>query len=84
MLIAASEVSNEARRWIIGALTHQGFENKDTFYGNYGSLYALSPVFNAFPSSGRIIRTFLYFSMDITYFFSEKKNEIIALSSLKH
>lgn len=61
MLIAASEVSNEARRWIIGALTHQGFENKDTFYGNYGSsLYALSPVFNAFPSSGRIIRTFLY------------------------
>lgn len=60
MLIAASEASNAARRWIIGALTHQGFENKDSFYGNYGSLYALSPVFNAFPSSGRIIRTFLY------------------------
>lgn len=53
MLIAASEVSNEARRWIIGALTHQGFENRDTFYGNSGSLYAISPVFNAFPSSGK-------------------------------
>ncbi|KAL1561078.1 hypothetical protein AAHA92_03825 [Salvia divinorum] len=53
MLISACEQKTNARPWIIGALTNGGFENKDIYYGNSGSLYALSPVFHAFLSSGR-------------------------------
>ncbi|CAA0813355.1 TLD-domain containing nucleolar protein [Striga hermonthica] len=53
VLIAACEEKNDARRWIIGALTNQGFENKEVFYGTSGSLYALSPLFHALLSSGR-------------------------------
>ncbi|PIN05187.1 putative protein with TLDc domain [Handroanthus impetiginosus] len=53
VLISASEDKNNARKWMIGALTHQGFENKDLFYGTSGSLYALSPVFHALLSSGK-------------------------------
>lgn len=56
MLIAASEINSDTNRWIIGALTHQGFENRDTFYGGSGSLYSISPVFNVFSSLGRITR----------------------------
>lgn len=57
MLIAASsgdahEGGKDAKEWIIGALTDQGFENKDTFYGTSCSLYALSPVFHTFSFSG--------------------------------
>uniref|UniRef100_A0A1D1XE75 TLD domain-containing protein KIAA1609 n=1 Tax=Anthurium amnicola TaxID=1678845 RepID=A0A1D1XE75_9ARAE len=40
-------------QWVIGILTAQGFENKDTFYGGSGCLYALSPVFRVFSPSGR-------------------------------
>ncbi|KZV20147.1 hypothetical protein F511_01004 [Dorcoceras hygrometricum] len=53
MLISACEDANRAGSWIIGALTNQGFENKETFYGNSGSLYTLSPVFQSLTSSGR-------------------------------
>ncbi|XP_047978116.1 uncharacterized protein LOC125220044 [Salvia hispanica] len=53
MLISACEQKSNARPWIIGALTNAGFENKDIYYGNSGSLYALSPVFHAYLSSGR-------------------------------
>lgn len=53
VLISACEDVSSARRWIIGALTHQGFENKELFYGNSGSLYTLSPVFHSLTSSGR-------------------------------
>ncbi|KAK4387470.1 hypothetical protein Sango_2353600 [Sesamum angolense] len=53
LLIAACEEENKTRRWIIGALTQQGFENKELFYGTSGNLYALSPVFHALLSSGR-------------------------------
>ncbi|KAL3634258.1 hypothetical protein CASFOL_021312 [Castilleja foliolosa] len=52
VLIAACEDKSN-KRWIIGALTDQGFENKEIFYGTSGSLYALSPVFHALLSSGR-------------------------------
>ncbi|XP_073021239.1 uncharacterized protein [Primulina eburnea] len=52
VLISACEDASSARRWIIGALTHQGFENKELFYGNSGSLYTLSPIFNSLTSSG--------------------------------
>ncbi|XP_073126246.1 uncharacterized protein [Henckelia pumila] len=53
VLISACEDACSARRWIIGALTHQGFENKELFYGNSGSLYTLSPVFHSLTSSGK-------------------------------
>nr|XP_043631063.1 uncharacterized protein LOC122602514 isoform X2 [Erigeron canadensis] len=50
MLISAKL---EDRSCIIGVLTHQAYENKDTFYGTSGSLYAISPVFDHFTSSGK-------------------------------
>lgn len=53
ILISACEQKSDSRPWIIGALTSEGFENKDIFYGNSGSLYAISPVFHAFLSSGQ-------------------------------
>ncbi|KAJ4964476.1 hypothetical protein NE237_024415 [Protea cynaroides] len=40
-------------RWVIGIQTEQGFENRDVFYGNSGCLYAISPVFCVFSSSGK-------------------------------
>nr|POE84074.1 hypothetical protein CFP56_32828 [Quercus suber] len=56
MLVSASKEdahggSTNVKKWIIGALTENGFENKDLFYGSSGSLYAISPVFHVFPSS---------------------------------
>ncbi|XP_019152888.1 PREDICTED: uncharacterized protein LOC109149534 [Ipomoea nil] len=54
ILIAAYEPKDGAeRKWIIGALINQGLESKDSFYGTSGSLYAISPVFNVFSSSGK-------------------------------
>ncbi|MBA0705877.1 hypothetical protein Golax_018029 [Gossypium laxum] len=49
----AYQDNNKARKWIIGALTQQGFENKDTFYGSSGNLYAISPIFHVFSPSGK-------------------------------
>jgi len=48
----ASEDSTNCRKWIVGALTHQGFENRDIFYGTSGTLYAISPVFHMYSPSG--------------------------------
>ncbi|XP_044475947.1 uncharacterized protein LOC123203584 isoform X1 [Mangifera indica] len=60
LLILVSAVSKNdhggdasARKWIIGALTDQGFENRDAFYGSAGNLYSISPVFHAFLPSGK-------------------------------
>ncbi|KAL6982710.1 hypothetical protein U1Q18_016098 [Sarracenia purpurea var. burkii] len=58
ILVAASsgdvhEGGGTVRRWILGALTYEAFENRDTFYGSSGSLYALNPVFNVISSSGK-------------------------------
>ncbi|CAK9178436.1 unnamed protein product [Ilex paraguariensis] len=58
MLIGATSGNSnpddkDTRKWIIAALTHQGFENKDVFYGTSGSLYAISPVFHVFASLGK-------------------------------
>lgn len=49
----ASDHETSARKWIIGALTQQGFENKDVFYGSSGNLYAISPTFHVFLPSGK-------------------------------
>ncbi|MQL99109.1 hypothetical protein Taro_031823 [Colocasia esculenta] len=40
-------------RWVIGVITAQGFENRDSFYGGPGYLYALSPVFRVYSQSGK-------------------------------
>lgn len=48
-----NEGNNITRRWIIGALTQQGFESKDVYYGSSGNLYAISPIFHAFSPSGK-------------------------------
>ncbi|XP_027091389.1 uncharacterized protein [Coffea arabica] len=53
VLIAACKNDNNERRSIFGALTHQGFENREAFYGSSGSLYAIDPVFHVYLSSGR-------------------------------
>lgn len=58
ILIAASsgdaqEENSINRKWVIGALTDKCFENKDIFYGNSGYLYSISPVFHAFPPTGK-------------------------------
>ncbi|KNA23091.1 hypothetical protein SOVF_028010 isoform B [Spinacia oleracea] len=54
LLISAfsGESSEISRKWIIGALTQQGFENRDAFYGNGGSLCSIFPVFHVFSASG--------------------------------
>ncbi|KAL3514745.1 hypothetical protein ACH5RR_027462 [Cinchona calisaya] len=53
VLIAACKNNNNERRSIFGALTSQGFENSEMFYGSSGSLYAIDPVFHVYLSSGR-------------------------------
>ncbi|KAL9271597.1 hypothetical protein AKJ16_DCAP25566 [Drosera capensis] len=64
MLISAystegSETDPSGRKWIIGALTEQGFENRDVFYGTGGHLFAIWPVFHIFSPSGKQ-KNFLY------------------------
>ncbi|KAG5031742.1 hypothetical protein JHK82_015339 [Glycine max] len=58
ILIAASsgdahEGNSIDRKWVVGALTDQGLENKDIFYGNSGCLYSIGPVFHVFPPTGK-------------------------------
>jgi len=58
ILVAASsgndhEGNSSIRKFVIGALTNEGLENKDIFYGTSGCLYSLSPVFHLFPPTGR-------------------------------
>ncbi|KAJ8540931.1 hypothetical protein K7X08_001747 [Anisodus acutangulus] len=65
ILISAHEVNNDARRWIIGILIHQGLENHDTFYGTSGSLYSISPVFHVFTPSGKE-KNFVYSHLHAT------------------
>lgn len=57
LLVSASggveqEGTSSERKWVIGAILQQGFENRDTFYGSSGNLFSISPVFHAFSSSG--------------------------------
>ncbi|XP_065881182.1 uncharacterized protein [Euphorbia lathyris] len=58
LLVSATSVDSHddgtnERKWVIGALTQQGFENRDVFYGTSGSLYAICPVFHAYTQSGK-------------------------------
>ncbi|KAK8944782.1 hypothetical protein KSP39_PZI007971 [Platanthera zijinensis] len=47
------------RNWVIGILTENGFENKDTYYGNSAHLYAISPIFRVLSPTGNE-KNFLY------------------------
>ncbi|XP_076952824.1 uncharacterized protein LOC143626717 [Bidens hawaiensis] len=62
----------EDHSWSIGALTNQGFENKETFYGSSGSLYAISPVFNHLTSSGKE-KNFVYSHLHSTGYEAKPK-----------
>ncbi|GLJ24300.1 hypothetical protein SUGI_0463610 [Cryptomeria japonica] len=58
VLISGSSMEEEhdnlvCRKWIIGAFTNQGFENKDSFYGSFGCLFAVKPIFRSFLPDGR-------------------------------
>lgn len=46
------ENADSGRRWMIGVLTEEGFESKDTFYGSSGSLCAAHPIFRMLHPSG--------------------------------
>ncbi|KAL6651862.1 hypothetical protein ACP70R_010787 [Stipagrostis hirtigluma subsp. patula] len=66
MLILLSALSNDGgvnvdvdRRWMIGVLTEEGLENKDTFYGSSGFLCAIHPTFRMLPPSGKE-KNFMY------------------------
>ncbi|GAB2293869.1 hypothetical protein Dimus_028080 [Dionaea muscipula] len=54
-----SETDANGRKWVVGALTQQGFENRDGFYGTGGHLFAIHPVFNVFSPTGKE-KNFLY------------------------
>ncbi|KAJ1273325.1 hypothetical protein BS78_06G271500 [Paspalum vaginatum] len=47
------------RRWVIGVLTEEGFESKDTFYGSSGFLCATHPIFRMLSPSGKE-KNFIY------------------------
>lgn len=59
VLILLSAFSNgggenvDADRWGICVLTEEGFENKDTFYGNSGFLCSTYPIFRMLRPSGK-------------------------------
>ncbi|KAH9307671.1 hypothetical protein KI387_035582 [Taxus chinensis] len=58
ILISGSSTEEECddllcRRWIIGAFVNQGFENMDSFYGSFGCLFAVKPIFRSFLPAGR-------------------------------
>ncbi|KAE9608709.1 hypothetical protein Lal_00020738 [Lupinus albus] len=49
----AHEGNSINRKWVLGALTDHGLENKDIFYGNSGCLYSISPVFRVFQPTSK-------------------------------
>ncbi|KAJ6306369.1 hypothetical protein OIU78_021645 [Salix suchowensis] len=49
----ANEDCTNSRKWVVGALILQGFENRDMFYGTSGTLYAIDPVFHMCSPSGK-------------------------------
>ncbi|XVE94593.1 hypothetical protein REPUB_Repub02eG0021900 [Reevesia pubescens] len=68
----AHQDNSKTRKWIIGALTQQGFENKETFYGSSGNIYAISPIFHVFSHSGKD-KNFVYSHLHPTGYESHPK-----------
>ncbi|CAD5191240.1 unnamed protein product [Musa acuminata subsp. malaccensis] len=56
----SSEVDRSSRGWVIGVLITQGFENRETFFGSSGYLFAISPIFHVFPPSAGKEKNFIY------------------------
>ncbi|XP_057974563.1 uncharacterized protein LOC131162273 [Malania oleifera] len=84
LLISASSVNTledngNERKWIIGALTQQSFENRDIFYGSSGNLYALGPVFNAFLPTGRE-KNFVYSHLHSTGRVYEPRPKLVGVA----
>jgi len=52
------------RRWLIGVLTEEGFESKDTFYGSSGFLCAAHPIFRMLPPSGMTLADHAFVTPD--------------------
>lgn len=50
---AGSDNVDAGRKWGLGVLTEDGFENKDTFYGSSGFLCATYPIFRMLLPSGK-------------------------------
>lgn len=71
-IIVLISATLEEHSWIIGVLTHQAYENKDTFYGTSGSLYAISPVFDQFTSSGKE-KNFVYSHLHVAGYEAKPK-----------
>ncbi|KAF5803742.1 putative TLDc domain-containing protein [Helianthus annuus] len=71
-ILVLISATSEDHSWSIGALTHQAFVNKDTFYGTSGSLYAISPVFNHLTSSGKE-KNFVYSHLHVTGYEAKPK-----------
>ncbi|KAK9061382.1 hypothetical protein SSX86_018563 [Deinandra increscens subsp. villosa] len=59
-ILVLISATSEDHSWSVGALTHQGFENKEAFYGTSGSLYAISPAFDHLASSAGKEKNFVY------------------------
>ncbi|KAJ3690586.1 hypothetical protein LUZ61_019750 [Rhynchospora tenuis] len=60
LLLISASLSNSSdadnrpsNKWIIGVLTEQGFENRDTYSGSSAYLFAIDPIFRAFPPLGK-------------------------------
>lgn len=60
LLISATSENASGGRWVIGVLTQQGFENRDSFYGSSGYLYAISPSFHIYSPSGMQENSFFF------------------------
>ncbi|PKU81949.1 uncharacterized protein LOC110107815 [Dendrobium catenatum] len=58
-LADSSDDKSSTRRWVVGVLTENGFQNSDMFYGTSAHLYAISPVFRVLSPTGKE-KNFLY------------------------
>ncbi|XP_020576338.1 uncharacterized protein LOC110021948 [Phalaenopsis equestris] len=47
------------KKWVVGVLTEDGFQNSDVFYGSSAHLYAISPIFRVLSPTGKE-KNFLY------------------------
>ncbi|KAF3325107.1 hypothetical protein FCM35_KLT11264 [Carex littledalei] len=55
MVANSSEADNRttSNKWIIGILSEQGLESRDVYFGSSAYLFAIDPIFRAFPPSGK-------------------------------
>ncbi|XP_072974503.1 uncharacterized protein [Typha angustifolia] len=71
----AHESDPSAGRWVIGILTEQGFENKDTYFGRTGYLYAIDPIFHVRSPSGKE-QNFMYCHLHSTRLYEPRPKPV--------